>query len=127
MAREKDDFTKPTSTVIGKNLIIRNATISGSDSIRVDGTIFGNIDLDGILHLSDTGRIEGEVCISAARIAGNIKGNINCRSTLHMASTAVVRGDIVTSALIVDDGAAIYGLCKTLSNDGANIPPPEAV
>jgi cytoskeletal protein CcmA (bactofilin family) len=113
MAREKEELNKPTNTVIGKNLTINAATITGEDSIRVDGTINGNISLDGTLFVSDTGHIEGDLLISSARIAGNIKGNITCRSTLHMAATAVVKGDITTAALIVDDGAVLYGLCKT--------------
>ena len=119
--REREELNKPAGTVIGGNLTINAATITGAESIRVDGVIIGNINLDGTLFLSDTGRIEGDINISAARIAGKVTGNINCRSTIHMASTAVVKGDITTAALIVDDGAALYGLCKTRMTDNGQL------
>ena len=119
MAREKADFTKLTGTVIGKGVTIHAAQITGSDSIRVEGTVYGTIDLEGTLHLSDNAYVEGDVRVTSALIAGQVKGNVVCRSTLHMASTSIIKGDITTAAFIVDEGAVLNGICRTHSSEPA--------
>lgn len=115
MARANDEFNKPPGAVIGQGFTIQAAKLTGSESIRIDGCYTGDIELDGTLHLSETGRIEGNILASAARIAGQVAGNIRCRSTLHLASTAVIDGDAETASIIVDEGAVLRGLCKTHS------------
>ena len=111
----QDEFTKPTGTVIGKGFTIHAARFAcaDSESMRIDGTVIGNVDIDGVLNLSDSGRVDGNIDAASARIAGRVYGDINCRNVLHLTSTADVTGDIVTTTLIVDDGAVITGRCQT--------------
>ena len=111
----QDEFTRPTGTVIGNGFTIHAArfTCADHESMRIDGTVIGNIEIDGVLNLSETGRVEGSINASSTRIAGFVFGNVQCRNVLHLASTAEVRGDITTTTLIVDDGAAFSGVCKT--------------
>lgn len=113
--KTQDEFTRPTGTVIGYGFTIHAArfTCADSESMRIDGTVIGNIDIDGVLNLSDTGRVDGNISAGSTRIAGRVFGNVQCRNVLHLASTADVKGDITTTALIVDDGAVFSGLCKT--------------
>jgi len=114
----KEDYTKPADTVISEGFKIHAAQLTGTDSIRIDGFVQGNIDLDGYLQLSPTGHIDGDVRVSHALIAGRITGNIICRATVHMAATAVVTGDVITSTIIIDDGAVFFGKCQTRSDNG---------
>lgn len=81
--------------------------------MRVDGTVIGDIDIDGLLNISETGRIDGSISAGSARVAGRIFGNIQCRNALHLAATADVTGDVLTSTLIVDEGAIFTGRCQT--------------
>ena len=114
-ARTLDEFTKPTGTVIGKGFTIHAARFacSDSESMRIDGTVIGDIHIDGVLNLSDSGRVEGNISAGSTRIAGRVSGNVHCRNALHLASTADVTGDILTTTLIVDDGAIFLGRCQT--------------
>ncbi|MCL1862798.1 MAG: polymer-forming cytoskeletal protein [Defluviitaleaceae bacterium] len=122
MARNiQDEFTRPTSTVIGKGFTIHAArfTCSESESMRIDGTVIGDIDIEGLINISETGRVDGNISSGSARIAGRIFGNVQCRNAMHMATTADVTGDILTSTLIVDEGAIFTGRCQThVSADG---------
>ena len=113
--RTQDEFTRPTGTVIGNGFTIHAArfTCADSESMRIDGTVIGNIDIDGVLTLSDTGRIDGNISAGSTRVAGRVFGNIQCRNVLHLAPTADVKGDIVTTTLIIDDGAVLSGICQT--------------
>jgi len=114
-SRTIDEFTKPTGTIIGKGFTIETARFSCGDdeSMRIDGTVIGNIDIDGVLNVSDSGFVDGNINAGSVRIAGRVTGNIECAYALHLASTADVVGDIITAALIVDDGAILVGTCNT--------------
>ncbi|MCL2198488.1 MAG: polymer-forming cytoskeletal protein [Defluviitaleaceae bacterium] len=117
MARNntQDEFTRPTSTVIGKGFTIHAArfTCSESESMRIDGTVIGDIDIEGLINISETGRVDGNIASGSARVAGRIFGNVQCRNAMHLAATADVTGDILTSTLIVDEGAIFTGRCQT--------------
>jgi len=118
MARSRtlDEFTKPTGTIIGEGFTIKTAnfTCDDSETLRIDGTIIGNIDIKGVLNISETGCVEGNVNASFVRVAGTVNGNIFCRNAVHLTSTADVSGDVSTATIIIDDGAAILGSCKTI-------------
>ena len=117
MARSRtiDEFTKPTGTIIGKGVSIRAAhfTCSDCESIRIDGTVGGDIDVDGVLIISESGHVDGNVNANFVRVAGRVTGNVNCRNALHLAATADVMGDVRTASLIIDDGAILLGRCQT--------------
>jgi cytoskeletal protein CcmA (bactofilin family) len=113
MPRPKDELTKPTGTVIGQGFTVQAVKLTGTDPIRVDGVILGNIDLDSPLHLSETGVVEGDILASTARIAGQVMGNITCQTMLHLANTAIVTGDITADTIVVDQGAVLHGVCQT--------------
>jgi len=81
--------------------------------MRVDGNVIGNIDISGVLNLSDTGFVDGDVYVGSARIAGRVLGNIQCKTALHLTSTAEVMGDILTGSIIIDDGVVLHGFCQT--------------
>ena len=108
-------FDMHTGTVIGEGFTIHAARLSGTNngSMRVDGNVIGNIEINGVLNLSDTGFVDGDVVADSARIAGRVLGNIQCSTALHLASTAEVMGDILTGTLIVDDGVVFHGVCQT--------------
>jgi len=117
MARSRtiDEFTKPTGTIIGKGFTIKAANFAcgDSESMRIDGTVIGNIEIDGVLNISETGHVDGNIVASSIRVAGRVSGNVHCRNALHLTSTADVVGDVHTTTFIVDDGATLLGRCQT--------------
>lgn len=131
MARPKlqEEFTRPTSTVIGAGFTIHAArfTCAESESMRIDGAVIGDIDIDGLLNVSETGRVDGNIIAGSARIAGRIYGNIQCRNAIQLAATADVTGDVLTSTLIVDEGAVFSGLCETHLPEDDDLPPMEYI
>jgi len=117
MARSRtlDEFTKPTGTVIGEGVTVHSARFSSDagESMRIDGTLIGDVEIGGVLNVSDTGHVDGNINAGFARIAGRVTGNIQCKNALHLTTTADVVGDILTTTLIIDDGAVLLGRCQT--------------
>ena len=116
-SRPVSRFDASMGTVIGEGFTLQAASLSGGDngSIRIDGNVIGNVDISGILNLSDTGFVDGDVNAESARVAGRILGNIQCKSAVHLTDTAEVMGDVLAESIIIDDGAVFHGLCQTRS------------
>ena len=114
-SRTVDEFTKPTGTIIGKGFTIQAArfTCDESESMRIDGTVLGDIDVDGVLNVSESGQVDGNISAGFVRVAGRVNGNVYCRNALHLTATADVVGDVRTATFIVDDGAVLLGRCQT--------------
>jgi cytoskeletal protein CcmA (bactofilin family) len=83
--------------------------LAGSESVRIDGTFLGDVELDGSLILGETGTIEGKVRGKYIIVAGQIRGNIECEGVLHISSSARVNGDITAASIIVDEGGQLNG------------------
>ena len=116
-SRAVDKLDMPTGTVIGAGFTMHAARLSGDDngSLRIDGNVIGNIEINGVLNLGETGFIDGDITADSARVAGRVMGNIQCKSALHLTGNAEVMGDIMAGTLIVDDGVVFHGLCQTMN------------
>ena len=114
---KEKDYAKPANTFINQGMTLLAEQMHGSESVRIDGLYMGNVNLEGYLQVGETGRIEGNIQVSYALIAGVIEGDILCRANVHLASTAKVVGDISTGRIIIDEGAVLYGMCKTRDNE----------
>lgn len=112
MSKEQE-YVKPATTFIDKGITLRAKKLRGTESVRIDGTYVGDIDLDGYLQVGETGFVEGDLQVSYALIAGEVTGDILCRTTLHLASTAKIHGNISAGRVIIDEGTVFYGNCKT--------------
>ena len=97
------------NTVIGRGALLEAARLTGNESVRIDGTFRGNIDIEGNLVLGDTGCVTGDIHANLIVIAGRVNGNIRCDTALHFASSSLVNGDIEAQSLIVDEGSQISG------------------
>ena len=96
-------------TVLGRDVYLEAAHLSGRESVRIDGVFKGTIDLDGSLVLGDSGSITGDVRANYFLVAGEMTGNIHCRTQLHFASTAKVVGDVKAQSLVIDEGCQVTG------------------
>jgi cytoskeletal protein CcmA (bactofilin family) len=92
--------------------------------IRIDGTVNGNIECQGVVVVGTQGKVKGDVAAESAIIGGEIIGNINARESLEIVSQGKVIGDIATSRLIIAEGVTFEGFCHMLGS-GPAVPSPE--
>ena len=103
---------KSIGTIIGEGVVIENATISGSGTIRIDGRFSGTIDLDGHIILGETAIVSGDINADSALFAGKYDGRLIVRNTVHLASNAHVVAHIETDKFIIDEKAIFNGSCN---------------
>ncbi len=112
MLSKKNRQDETPSTVIGKGVSLEAARMTGQESVRIDGTFKGDIDIAGTLVLGEECCVTGDVHARYIIAAGRVNGHMRCDTVLHMASTARIVGDVEAQSLIVDEGTQINGTYK---------------
>lgn len=98
------------------NRIVDGAVIKGDitvvTSIRIDGTVEGNINCAAKLVLGESGKIVGNILSQNAEIEGHIEGEMVIQDRLVLKSSARITGNIDTQSIIIEEGAIFDGICK---------------
>ena len=88
--------------------------ITASGDFRLDGTLEGNIQLNGKLVVGDSGIVNGNVLCVNANVIGTVNGNLSVKELLSLNATARVKGDILINKLSIEPGAVFTGRCRML-------------
>ena len=88
--------------------------ITATGDFRLDGTLEGNIQLNGKLVVGDSGVVNGNVLCMNANIIGTVNGNLSVKELLSLHSSARVKGDILINKLSIEPGAIFTGKCNML-------------
>ena len=103
----------PSSAV---SVLIASTAIQGNldteNDLRLEGTVKGEVTVNGKVVLGQSGIIEGTLNAAEAVIHGKITGDLYINKLLQLASTAVIEGDITASQFSVQEGAVYRGKCN---------------
>ena len=98
-------------------------TISSKSSIRIDGTVVGDVKSEGVVVLTKTGKITGTVEAENMIIAGKITGNISIRDKVNVEPSGQIYGEVITGKFVIDEESIFQGNC-IMNRDGKVIPVP---
>lgn len=98
------------NSVIGADMVLEG-NIKAKETIRVEGTVIGNVETEGALFISATGKVTGNVKGSGVVIGGVLEGDLVCGGKTEVISTGKVYGNMHTKSLIVDENAVFQGQC----------------
>ena len=113
MARTMEVETTNSINIITNGTVIKG-DITATGDFRLDGTLEGNIQLNGKLVVGDTGVVNGNVLCMNANIIGTVNGNLSVKELLSLHQTARVKGDILINKLSIEPGAVFTGKCNML-------------
>ncbi|MBT2560398.1 polymer-forming cytoskeletal protein [Pedobacter sp. ISL-68] len=103
----KDLNQQEISTIIGLGFTI-TGELKGKAVIRIDGTVIGNVNVEGGIVLGEKGMIKGDIQTASAIIYGTVNGNVKTQN-LEIKKTGRVNGDIKTEAIEIELGAQYNG------------------
>ncbi|MBN2466685.1 MAG: polymer-forming cytoskeletal protein [Deltaproteobacteria bacterium] len=116
---KKNPNPDKVDTVIGSKTVFEGK-LNAFGGIRIDGTVKGSIDCQGILVVGKEGKIEADIVAESAIIGGEVIGNITAKQRLEITAKGKVVGDVSTSHLIVDDGVVFEGRSHMLTDDATS-------
>lgn len=83
--------------------------ITGKGGIRIEGLFEGEIDLDGLIIVSLTGRVESELIkADTVIIGGSVRSDIEAKR-VEIRSTGKVWGDVKAASFTTEEGAYLRG------------------
>lgn len=108
--------TADISTLLSKDTEIRGS-VRTQGSIRVDGTVHGDLFSAKTVTIGATGMVEGNINGEDVIVAGKVKGSLSARGKISLEGTAQIEGDLNTGRLSISEGAVFRGL----SNMGVTV------
>jgi len=95
-------------TIISNGVKIEGK-VTSTGSIRVDGTLKGDLNAKGNVTVGEQGNINGEITANIVTIGGNVVGTVNAKEKLVLETKCVLKGDIITKLLVIEAGAKFDG------------------
>jgi len=100
-------------------------TLDLQGSIRIDGTLEGNIDNARLVTISKTGAMKGDVSAKGAVVVGKMEGDI-CVEELEILADANLKGNIRTKSILIERGAKVNATI-TVVTEGEEEPQGEEI
>jgi len=98
----------PSGTFFGPNISVEG-TITGNESVTIEGSVHGKIDLQANLLVGTKARIEATVHAKNVTIEGKVVGDVSADDRVELVASATVEGNIKAPKVVVADGARFRG------------------
>lgn len=98
------------SSIIGSDMVV-DGNIKAKEAVRVEGSVTGDVETEGALIVSASGKVKGNVKGSSIIIGGSLEGDLTSGGRTEVISTGKVIGNIRTKSLVVDENAVFQGQC----------------
>ncbi|HEY4105783.1 MAG TPA: polymer-forming cytoskeletal protein [Polyangiaceae bacterium] len=81
--------------------------INGAGTLRVEGSVKGDVSVHGETEIADSGSIEGNVHGDAIEIGGKLVGDAEAEGAIAVRSSAHVRGQLRGAEISIEPGARV--------------------
>ena len=98
----------PGGTFFGPDVVV-DGTISGRESVVIEGTVRGKIQLASELRIGTAARVEATVHASSVMVEGRLTGDTSADNRIELVASAVVDGNLKAPKIIVAEGARFRG------------------
>lgn len=95
-------------TLLGPNLVIEG-TVTGSETMVIDGTVRGEINITSDVRVGTKGRVEAKIHARNIVIEGKVNGDISADDRVELVTGSQVEGNIKAPKIIVAEGARFRG------------------
>lgn len=104
-----------TDTLIGEGTIFEGR-IKSEASIRIEGSIIGDIESTGDVIIGENGIANSNISARDLVLAGQLNGDLEARGKLTICSTGVLNGNISAQSFIIEPGGVFNGTSKMTVN-----------
>lgn len=110
--KERENINyEQVDTIVGSGSEFQG-TLLARGTLRVDGRVNGEIQVEGDLIVGEKGQVAANIKARHVTIAGQVAGDVELEGTLELTATGRLHGDITVANLIIAEGATFEGACK---------------
>lgn len=96
------------SAFVGKGVEFKG-TITYNGTVRIDGTLDGEIHTEGVLLVGEEAVITAKVTAGTIVCKGKITGDIQAKEKIKLRAPAVISGGVKTPMLSIEEGVLFNG------------------
>lgn len=116
--------TDRVTSVIGPGVVWKGK-LTGKGGVRIEGALDGDITLQGLLVVGETGRVTCKnLRANVVIVAGAVRGDITAEK-LEIRSSGRVWGNVLTAAFSTEEGAFLRGQVTMEEKVEIKVPPQE--
>jgi cytoskeletal protein CcmA (bactofilin family) len=94
---------------LGSSLHVKG-DITGSEDLLIDGSVEGQIQLDGRkLTVGTTAKLTADINARDVVVYGCVKGNVRAKGRIEIKKDGSVVGNLTTAQIMIEDGADFKG------------------
>ena len=102
--------SEAVETILGEGAVFEG-NISCEGSMKVEGTLKGNVKADHTLVVGPSGSVTGDINAGGVIIFGEVNGKIDSGS-LDIRSTGRITGEVLIETLITEAGGIMRAKCE---------------
>ena len=97
-------------TILGPGTMLRG-DLQCRGTIRVEGTVFGDVTSEDSVVLLENGRVQGAVTAGQVIVGGEIVGNVAAVERIEITARGRVVGDMIAPRISIHEGVLFEGRC----------------
>ena len=95
-------------TFLGPKITI-DGTVTGSETVLIEGHVKGAISLSGDLRIGTQARVEAKVHARNVTVEGRLNGDVSADDRVELVASSTVDGNIKAPKIVVAEGARFRG------------------
>ena len=107
-----------------KSFIAEGVNVKGNIqsrvSLRIDGAVEGDIDVQGDLIIGSSAALKGNVKGENIILAGKLEGNLTAKGKVEITSIGQLKGDISCSIFSLEEGGYLEGNTSMIRSKGGS-------
>ena len=103
----------PAVTVIAPDTLFKG-TVSGEDTLRISGTVQGEIDCKRMVWVDQNGCVNGHITARRVIIEGEVNGDVQNAEKVEIRSNGKMTGDIYAANITIDQGCFFDGEARII-------------
>ena len=104
----KMEATPDVSAFIGKGVDFKG-TIIYNGTVRIDGTLEGEVQTDGILLIGEEAVLKAKVSAGTVVCKGKITGDVTATEKIRLRAPAVLNGGVKAPMISIEEGVLFNG------------------
>ncbi|WP_257303745.1 bactofilin family protein [Geothrix campi] len=110
-SKSKPDSAPAIHSLLGKDVMLTGEIHTGSQSLRIEGSVEGIIHSTGEISIAPGGVVKGTIYAKHLVVTGRAEGTMKITECLEIHGTGYVEGDVEVGSLVVDEGGTLQGVC----------------
>lgn len=103
----------PAVTVIAPDTLFKGK-IAGEDTLRISGSVQGDIECRRMVWVDRTGRVSGNITARRVIVEGEINGDIAAAERVEIRSNGRMTGNIHAANITIDQGCFFDGEARII-------------